>query len=540
MVLRDMNLQSPRAFDVRGPKVASLSLAALMGKEPIAATAKDLASLKTASVLEMSLGDVIGLGEAECGDDTQCLRPKVLLKDRVTAKRGQPTLLAGGAAKAVAIELALVKVRQKVGGYSFFVKQSGQKAVTHTTMRSALLMAPAKDVSLNNVPVLWKPTVMAGGFTASGVIKSAAGQKEFWRIANASAGSYFKLQLRERVIDADGKASSRLAQFSLVALDGIPVSVATGHVLNSSGAIERGKESIELTEILLPPGGRAELIATMPTSANSELTLVSAEYDTQADWNPERTLARVELGLASSATNAERIRTRGSDRQEAGTRFSELSKPLEGKLVPAAVLYFSQKEEGSSTKFFFDPNLDDTRKLYSVSNTPIISARLGTRPIWKIVNADYEAHAFHIHQIRFKVLERNGKLPNELEQSTFRDTIDLEPCSKAVDAKDMKTACPSVTLEMDFSKGDIVGNFPLHCHILEHEDGGMMAIMKVLPAERSGRFDQFIDQYFSAATRRKNLVDLDSAAICRAPVVSDTAASRRKAKQIIVTTIGGG
>jgi len=39
---------------------------------------------------------------------------------------------------------------------------------------------------------------------------------------------------------------------------------------------------------------------------------------------------------------------------------------------------------------------------------------------------------------------------------------------------------PSVTVRMDF-RGEDVGDFVYHCHILGHEDNGMMAIIRVLP-----------------------------------------------------------
>jgi FtsP/CotA-like multicopper oxidase with cupredoxin domain len=35
---------------------------------------------------------------------------------------------------------------------------------------------------------------------------------------------------------------------------------------------------------------------------------------------------------------------------------------------------------------------------------------------------------------------------------------------------------------MDFRDPDIVGTFPYHCHILQHEDGGMMGTIQILPA----------------------------------------------------------
>jgi FtsP/CotA-like multicopper oxidase with cupredoxin domain len=39
---------------------------------------------------------------------------------------------------------------------------------------------------------------------------------------------------------------------------------------------------------------------------------------------------------------------------------------------------------------------------------------------------------------------------------------------------------PSITVRMDF-RGPDVGDFVYHCHILGHEDNGMMATIRVLP-----------------------------------------------------------
>jgi len=43
-------------------------------------------------------------------------------------------------------------------------------------------------------------------------------------------------------------------------------------------------------------------------------------------------------------------------------------------------------------------------------------------------------------------------------------------------------AYPSVTLRMDFRDPNSVGTFVYHCHLLEHEDGGMMGAIRVEPA----------------------------------------------------------
>ena len=43
---------------------------------------------------------------------------------------------------------------------------------------------------------------------------------------------------------------------------------------------------------------------------------------------------------------------------------------------------------------------------------------------------------------------------------------------------------PNVTLRMDF-RGPDVGDFVYHCHILDHEDNGMMAIIRVMPQTKT-------------------------------------------------------
>ena len=80
-----------------------------------------------------------------------------------------------------------------------------------------------------------------------------------------------------------------------------------------------------------------------------------------------------------------------------------------------------------------------------------------------------ENHEFHIH---FKLLARNGtRLPQSEQQ--ILDTVDLPFWSG-------QGSYPSITVRMDF-RGPDVGDFVYHCHILDHEDWGMMAIIRVLP-----------------------------------------------------------
>ncbi len=93
---------------------------------------------------------------------------------------------------------------------------------------------------------------------------------------------------------------------------------------------------------------------------------------------------------------------------------------------------------------------------------------------WIIENRTVELHAFHIHQIHFMLVEWNG-VP--FDEPFLRDTINVAYW----DGKSRQY--PSVKLRMDFRDPNIVGTFVYHCHLLEHEDGGMMGVVRVVPKQ---------------------------------------------------------
>ena len=107
---------------------------------------------------------------------------------------------------------------------------------------------------------------------------------------------------------------------------------------------------------------------------------------------------------------------------------------------------------------------------------PDITVGQGTVEDWIVENRAREAHVFHIHQLHFQLLARDGI---EAEEAMLRDTIDIPYW----DGKSARY--PSVRLRMDFRSPDIVGTFLFHCHILEHEDAGMMGSVEVVKAAKT-------------------------------------------------------
>jgi len=82
-----------------------------------------------------------------------------------------------------------------------------------------------------------------------------------------------------------------------------------------------------------------------------------------------------------------------------------------------------------------------------------------------------ELHDFHIHQLHFQLREWSGLAVNE---PFLRDTVNVPYYNGRM------LSYPSVRLRMDFRDPNIVGTFVYHCHVLEHEDGGMMGRIQVL------------------------------------------------------------
>jgi FtsP/CotA-like multicopper oxidase with cupredoxin domain len=148
-------------------------------------------------------------------------------------------------------------------------------------------------------------------------------------------------------------------------------------------------------------------------------------------------------------------------------------------------LYFEETADGSA--FFMNvigqPYPLDT--VFDNNNPPAIVTTQGAVEQWVVQNHALEHHEFHQHQIHFQVLsqdnfEVNGSQPEPSLSGQFADMIQVPFWNG-----NSTTPYPSVTLLMDF-RGMDVGDFVFHCHILGHEDLGMMAIMHVNPPPNGG------------------------------------------------------
>ena len=279
----------------------------------------------------------------------------------------------------------------------------------------------------------------------SPIIQMKPNQKEFWRVANATIQDFMPLQ-----VWFNGKPQ----QLELIALDGYPLD----------------KPRFQDT-ILVPPAGRAEFIVQAPSQDN-EAVFISNAYSTGPTGNPDlqQELAKIEVSSDAQETEARTTPDANSGPAIGGLKFTGLD-----AVKPTAVrnLYFSEEFGGTNGPIQFYITVDGQKqKVFEPNEKPVITTHVGAVEDWIVENRALETHAFHIHQIHFKVLEVDGKPAADQD---LRDTIEI-PFWEGPGHP-----YHSVKMRMDFRDPTIAGTFVFHCHILLHEDLGMMHKILVLP-----------------------------------------------------------
>ena len=126
--------------------------------------------------------------------------------------------------------------------------------------------------------------------------------------------------------------------------------------------------------------------------------------------------------------------------------------------------------------------------------TKHICVKQGETELWEIVNRTNEIHNFHIHQTKFKVVrldDPNNKLASNpifnqgeaTDANVWHDTFPVPPALTKDGTPDPNNP-GRVFIAINFGAQQQVGRFVFHCHIMEHEDKGMMAPMEVLAADQ--------------------------------------------------------
>jgi suppressor of ftsI len=256
-------------------------------------------------------------------------------------------------------------------------------------------------------------------------IEIAPNERQFWRIVNASADRYLDLQLNGQT-------------FEIVALDGMPLAYH-----------EPQHPTRATNHLLLAPAGRLEAIVTgPPRGSHTTLRTLCVDAGPDGDPHPGMVLADVaQPGADHPSSNPLSRQVHAIDDRPPFYKPINVE-PLK-KSAPNFVVTFTEDKKG----FYINGSK------FEADASPMTTARVGTYQHWRIVNQTGELHPFHIHQVHFLAYAENG-VP--LAYPAWLDTVNV-PYRGSVD------------VILDLTDRVIKGMSVFHCHLLNHEDKGMMA-----------------------------------------------------------------
>jgi FtsP/CotA-like multicopper oxidase with cupredoxin domain len=320
---------------------------------------------------------------------------------------------------------------------------------------------PFQDISVNYVPIdshaTFDPMGNLTGITfAPAVLRMQAGETQFWRVVNSSADTILDLQVRY-----DGVPQT----LQIVAIDAVPV--------NSQEDTEES-QLIPVERFRLPVASRVEFLVHAPAATVKVAQLVTNNINTgpQGDCDPTRPIFNIQLRDDREVVDDNVGHFTGKMTQQ---RFGGISNTPISK---ARVFQFSEIQP---TQFFITQvSAGQTPVVFDNNNPPAVVTTQGSVEKWIVQNIAQENHEFHMHQIHFKVLSQDNFEANGTPQAPAIDGQFLDMIEVPFWVGTNNVPIPQVQLLMDF-RGMDIGTFVYHCHILSHEDLGMMATIQVNP-----------------------------------------------------------
>jgi suppressor of ftsI len=262
-------------------------------------------------------------------------------------------------------------------------------------------------------------------FTVNGSLRPqvdiAPGERQFWRIVNASPDRYADLEVDSVSLD-------------VVALDGMPFAYHDPAIRKRT-----------MRHVLVPPAGRIEAIVTGP-AADSHAALRTLCFDTGPDGDSNPAMVLADIVSTKPSSFKARPALRGSPVY--ATFPPETMKRVETS-EPQFVVNFTEDKQG----FYING------QKFEMNSGPMLTVDVGSLQHWRVLNPTREVHPFHIHQVHFLVYAVDNK---SVKDPLWVDTVNVSYGS-------------SVDLVMDFTDPIIRGMSLFHCHLLSHEDKGMMA-----------------------------------------------------------------
>lgn len=242
------------------------------------------------------------------------------------------------------------------------------------------------------------------------------------RLLNASTSRFFWLSLEEH-------------PFYLIATDG--------------GAIA---SPLELNDLVLAPGERVEVLVKADRESGQYRLL-------NQPFNPAQGM--MGGGMMGGSQNRSTTETVATLTYNGSTDALPL---------PAQLIAVEPLPEPQTTRQFTLNHGMGMGMVFLINGKAFEHDRIDTQVLlntiedWEIINTGTMTHPFHVHVNKFQVISRNGQ---PVPYAAWKDVVSVSPGE-------------SVRIRIPFR--DYAGKTVYHCHVLDHEDRGMMGILEMQPA----------------------------------------------------------
>jgi suppressor of ftsI len=306
----------------------------------------------------------------------------------------------------------------------------------------------------------------------------APGEIQFWRIGNVGPDIYYNLQ----IVDPNNNP----VPLYVIAQDGNGL---------RAPLLDSQTNSIP-TRYVLPPGARVEFLVQVRSPGIYQFKTLYYSTGSAGDQYPE-------VGLATMVAQGHRInhpdlskhytKLEGFDTTLRDLcKWSNETHDCTAPVSTSRSINFSEDSGGNN--FCINGKQFDPMN-FNVKQDQDVTVDVGSDTVeeWDIYNCSNEQHVFHIHQVDFQVVSVNGKPAPFVG---YQDTVNLPQADLNGNADSSKCqTCPAnpqppkvpvkpsvVRIRIPFSENKLLQNndkFVFHCHIMNHEDNGMLAVVKI-------------------------------------------------------------
>lgn len=303
-----------------------------------------------------------------------------------------------------------------------------------------------RDYGIDDIPVVLQDR----WFTGNGQLNyqlsrhnMMMGMSGNYPLANGTIGAYFNTtsgRVRLRLLNGSNASTYNLALSTGQSM----IQIAT-----DGGLLEK---PLAVRMLTLSPGERAEVLVDLNAGESTHLLNIALGRGNMmmGENNNAPAFSFLELRAGSSVQKAPVLPAKLTDIDwlEQSQAMTERSFKLEMQMGMMSML------SGLGNSHSINGEVMDMERIDE-------RVRKDTVEIWRLENVSMMAHPFHMHDVQFQILDRNGQRPAPNEKGR-KDVV-------------LVNAGETVRIIMRFEDyADDKYPYMYHCHILEHEDAGMM------------------------------------------------------------------